>query len=307
MRMRHARGFWLVVLTLAVCFGAFGQTVNKNGASEFPFDFFRNQIVLQVKIAGRGPYNMLLDTGTNPSAVDMATAKELGLKLGSTAHRSSGGGTDPNVTYVTKLENVEVGTVIARKIDAGAIDLSKIGDRMGKPVHGILGQSFLKDRIVQIDYPHRVVRFFDKSPFAKTAGQPNTASRTTVSFIYDDDVLIAGVSINGKPMIANLDTGSSGIFQLSPAAITILGLEDDFAKAKVGSSVGYNGQFENRVGKLKNVTIGGISVDSPDVTFFGKGTGHDKVSWRINIGNIFLKDYILTIDYRGKTITLEKP
>jgi len=50
-----------------------------------------------------------------------------------------------------------------------------------------------------------------------------------------------------------------------------------------------------------------LSVDSPDVTFFGKGTGHDKVSWLINIGNVFLKDYILTVDYRGKTITVEKP
>jgi hypothetical protein len=60
-------------------------------------------------------------------------------------------------------------------------------------------------------------------------------------------------------------------------------------------------------GKLKNVTIGGISVDAPMVLFFGKDAGRDKEPWGINIGNAFLKDFVVTVDYRSKTITLEKP
>ncbi len=115
------------------------------------------------------------------------------------------------------------------------------------------------------------------------------------------------MTVNGKILVANLDTGSSGTFQLSPAAVTLLGLDDEAGKAKLSSSIGYNGRFENHQGTLKNVTIGGISVDAPDVTFFSKGTGHDRVPWGINIGNVFLKDFVVTIDYRSKTITLERP
>jgi hypothetical protein len=107
-------------------------------------------------------------------------------------------------------------------------------------------------------------------------------------------------------MVGNLDTGSSGRFDLTPAAVTFLGLEEEVNRARVTTSVGYNNVSENREGKVSNVTIGGISVDEPSVTFFGKGTGRDKKPWGVNIGNVFLKDFVVTIDYRSKLVTLEK-
>jgi hypothetical protein len=41
--------------------------------------------------------------------------------------------------------------------------------------------------------------------------------------------------------------------------------------------------------------------------FFGKGTGNDHRRWGLNIGNEFLKNYVVTIDYQAKAIVLEKP
>jgi hypothetical protein len=84
-------------------------------------------------------------------------------------------------------------------------------------------------------------------------------------------------------------------------------LADEVSRAQVSTSVGYNGLSENREGKISNVTLGGISVDEPTVLFFGKGTGRDKRAWGINIGNAFLKDFVVTIDYPRKLITLERP
>jgi hypothetical protein len=128
-----------------------------------------------------------------------------------------------------------------------------------------------------------------------------------MAFRYVDNVLIDDVSVNGKKMVGNLDTGSSGLFNLTPAAVSYLGLEEEVSRAPVSSDVGFNGVSENRKGKLRNVTIGGISIDEPDVIFFGKGTGRDKKPWGINIGNVFLKDFVVTIDYKKKLITLERP
>jgi hypothetical protein len=59
----------------------FAQAKNKDQVIEFPFEFHKNEIILQVSVNGKDPFNMMLDTGTDPSGVDLATAKELGLKL----------------------------------------------------------------------------------------------------------------------------------------------------------------------------------------------------------------------------------
>jgi len=43
-----------------------------------------------------------------------------------------------------------------------------------------------------------------------------------------------------------------------------------------------------------------------DVIFFGKETGRDRKPWGVNIGNGFLRDYIVTVDYSRKLITLQQ-
>src|SRR5262249_21090395 len=80
-------------------------------AIEVPFEFYRNQIIVHAAVNGQGPYNMLLDTGTDPSAIDLATARAIGLKLPATGHPVSGGGTQPNPGFETKLPVVTLGAL----------------------------------------------------------------------------------------------------------------------------------------------------------------------------------------------------
>ena len=295
----------LLLAIASIC--CFAQAKSKDQVIEIPFEFYKNEIILQVSVNGKGPFNMMLDTGTDPSGVAITTAKELGLKLHPLGKEISGGGTDSPLGYYTQLPLVEVGAFSAKNVDALAIDLSKVSERLGRPLHGVLGHSVLNGRIVQIDYPNRVVRFYAHSPLSKSTEQATTSKRMVMSFRYVDNVLIDDVLVNGKKMVGNLDTGSSGLFNLTPAAVSYLGLEEEVSRAPVSSDVGFNGVSENRKGKLRNVTIGGISIDDPDVVFFGKGTGRDKKPWGINIGNVFFKDFVMTIDYRKKLIALERP
>lgn len=295
----------LFLTTTSLC--CLAQANRNEQVIEIPFEFYKNEIILQVSVNGKGFFNMMLDTGTDPSGVDISTAKEIGLKLHPLGKEISGGGTDSNLGYYTQFPLLQVGGLTAKNVDALAIDLSKISERLGKPLHGVLGHSLLNGRVVQIDYPHRVLRFLARSPLSKTREQVNTSKRTVMAFHYNDNVLIDDISVNGKKMVGNLDTGSSGSFNLTPAAVAYLGLADEVSKAPVGTNVGFKGASQNRKGKLRNVTIGGISIDEPDVIFFGKGTGRDKKPWGINIGNVFFKDFVMTIDYKRKLIALERP
>jgi hypothetical protein len=70
--------------------GARDNAQRRSRPSKSPFEFVHNQIVVQVKIAGKGPFNMLVDTNTDPSAIDEKTARELGLSIGSSGAPASG-------------------------------------------------------------------------------------------------------------------------------------------------------------------------------------------------------------------------
>ena len=113
--------------------------------------------------------------------------------------------------------------------------------------------------------------------------------------------------MDGKPVTTNVDTGSNSNFQLSPAAVDKLGLSEDVARAHVSNSVGFNGDLKNREGKVRNVTVGTISVNDPTVVFFGKGMGMDREPWDLRIGNAFLKNFVVTLDYPHGRITLAGP
>ena len=293
------------LLLLAYLGHAMAQTAK--APVEVPFEFVNNQIVLQVKIGGKGPFNVLLDTDTDPSAIDTVTARELGLQVGSRGAPASGGGTETNTVFPTKLPTVEVGSLTARDVIAATVDLTKVANRIGKPIHGVLGYSFLKDRIVQIDYPNSKLRFYAESPHPRILSAPNTVNTIAFPFRREDGVvMIDSVFINGEKMKATLDTGSSGTFILTPAAVEILGLEEQARDGQTEKSVGYNGEYERKVGILKSVRLGRLAIDSAPATFWLPGTGHDKKTFQVNIGNGFFQDFVMTFDFRNKIVVFEK-
>jgi predicted aspartyl protease len=276
---------------------------------EVPFNFERNSVIVQVKVNDKGPYNMLLDTGAEQSAVDLNTARELGLKLSPLGGgKVVGTGKKENTLYLTKLPQVQLGTITDKDLLAVATDFSKISQRVGIPLNGVLGYNFLKNRVVQFDYPKRIIRLSSVSPFF-TSAQTNSASWMTLPFRFyagDKFPIIDAVSVNGKKIKAELDTGHSGMLALTAAAIKRLGLETEAEGCEPETSEGALGTSVNRKCKLKTLTVGTIKVDSPTVSFRGPNSGLDQAPFEGLLGNDFFKDFVVTFDYLRMTVTFER-
>jgi predicted aspartyl protease len=268
-----------------------------------PFELDRNVILVPVRVAGRGPYLAMIDTGTDPSAIDPALAKELGLKLGASGE-IDGAGTESAQASETMLPDVALGPVVAKNVAALAgASVSTIGKALGKPVRIILGKSFLDHRIVQIDFPGRVLRFPATAPNA-SRGSPD---RAVLRFRYEDDVMLEGVRIDGKAVRAILDTGSNGSVKLTPEAVRALGLEAQATAGKTSESTGFRGSYSIREGKLESLDLGTIHVAGPAAVFWPAGTGHDGKPWDANIGNAVLTDFVVTLDAVHGILVIEKP
>ena len=303
-RFAVAAGFALLILaTLALATNAQQQ----KPPVEVPFEFVHNQIVVQVKIAGKGPFNMLVDTNTDPSGIDEKTARELGLSIGSNGAAASGSGTEVHSTYPTVFPTVELGSITAKQVPATTIDMSKTSARLERPIAGVLGYSFLKDRIIQIDYGNLKLRFFAESPYPRIQLAPNTVNTIAMNFRREEgDVIVDSVFVNNEKMRATLDTGSSGSFSLTPEAVALLGLDDDAAEGKSEASAGSGRNYQGRNGILKSIRMGRYSAEGVQASFFLPKTGNDNRPWQVNIGNAFFQDFVMTFDFKNKIVVFER-
>ncbi len=268
-----------LLLSCAVLFvvtSAYSQAPS-NGI-DVPFTFVRNQIiVLDVTINDKGPFKMLLDTGADVPFIDVSLARELGLKIGTKSTRIVSPGDPKGKGYDTTLPLVRIGAPEATNVKA----LVEEDSPEYKPitevqVRGTLGHSFLKQWVVQIDYPNHVVRFLSQLP-------PDRPGDVKLDF--HNVLLIDDVRVNGTTTSAKIDTGFDFPFGLLPKAIKSLSLEKD----------------PNPLTELTSVSLGSLSVQHVPALYLRDFT---EFSWGLNIGNIFLRDYILTIDYPRQVLVL---
>lgn len=297
----------LIVLWSCV---ALSQSSSNQPIAEVPFAFDRTSVIIQVRLNGKGPFNMVLDTGSDVATIDLATAKDLGLNLKLTGQQATGAGSEKSQIFLTQIPQVEIGGLASRNIVAVAVDLSKSSQVLGKSLHGVLGYNVLKNRVVQFDYPKRVIRFYSSSPYPKVAPTSNDERRVVLPFrLRDDSPIIDDVFVNGKKITAVIDTGGGGTyFALMPEAISSLGLAQEMSQAEPDSrGVGVNGLISSRKGKIKTLRVGAIKIDSPTVIFYPKGAGKDNRKFGGAIGNAFLQDFVVTFDYLNKTVVLERP
>jgi predicted aspartyl protease len=292
------------VASILLVFTGLVSTERREAAIEVPFELDRHVILVSVKISGQGPYLMMLDTGTYPSAIDLATARSLGLPLG-TGGAIDGGGTEDTKAYETHLPSVKLGGLTATHVEALAGSMiGAIARKLGRPVIGVLGHSFLEGRTVQIDYPALTLRFLS-TPVSHLESQPGR--RAVIPFHEDEDVIIDDAWVNGQRVRADLDTGSNGTVKLTPEAIRKLGLDATAPGVKAGKAIGYRGTYSTQEGRIQSFRIGSITETDLPATFWTPGTGHDGKPWDVNVGNQFFESYVVTFDYKSKTVVIEKP
>jgi predicted aspartyl protease len=274
------------------------------GAPEAEIELFHDIILVKVRINGHGPFLMMLDTGADPSALDAAHADEWGLVRTGAEGTVDGGGTAEVKAYEVRAPRVDVGPLSVSNLEATAMDLSPISSKIGRPVVGILGHSFLNGHVVQIDYPKGRLRFLP-APYQPPPVRPGRLA--VMHFKYEDDVIVDDVRVNGQPVRANVDTGSNGFVKITPEAVERLGLVEAAKRGTASTSTGFRGSYSTSEGTIDNLDLGGIVIKSPAAVFWAKGTGHDGKPWQINVGSGVLKEFVLTLDYPAGILVLEKP
>jgi predicted aspartyl protease len=253
-----------------------------------PFDLVANQVVVGIRIDGRGPFACLLDTAVAPSVVDLTTARELGLRISDDRPRGAAGqGGGIATFYPSELPDVRLGELEVGDVEAVAFDLSRLGSKLNQPLHAILGQSFFEGRVVQIDYPNRRVRVdppgFERGLRADIEGATDLTP-----------VVTAQVNAASVPLV--LDTGSSLTLGIYLESVELLGLGEALADAKPRLSTGARGRIDAHEGVIDSLMLGDVLLSPVAIVFLPRPHG-DPTRALGNLGNGFLQHTVLTLDY----------
>jgi predicted aspartyl protease len=149
---------FFVLLTLAICAPAVAaaQAQAEPGpqivTAKIRLDDL-SMIIVPVNINGSGPYDFLLDTGSSKTIVDRKLAEELGLPL-------LGEKNIVGVLAFARMSVVRVSSlsVAGAVVPGGEIFSSDHPATVNGKVRGVLGEDFLQNFDVLIDYRHQSLR-----------------------------------------------------------------------------------------------------------------------------------------------------
>lgn len=269
-------------------------------STSLPFRMLNNHIYLQVRLNGRGPFTVLLDTG-GVNLVTPTLAKELGLKSEG-ALQGRGVGEASSDVGLTTIEKLSLGDVTLSDQVFAVFALEDFFQRVeGVDAVGLVGYEIFKRFVVRIDYENNVATL--TLPSAHT----HPSAGTVVPFEMDGHLPSVDGSIDGFAGKFDIDTGSRSSVDLMGPFVQKFDLEQHFNTnfdAVTGWGVG--GAARSKVARGKVLRLGTVETATPIVELSQqkKGSFTDRYLAG-NVGAGVLKRFNLTFDYQNQTIVFE--
>jgi hypothetical protein len=171
-------------------------------------------MIVPVSINHAGPYNFLLDTGTQITMVDPSLASELHLATEGQA-RVASVGTQASASFA-RLDRLEAGTHAVANQKVLVYDLANL-DATGLHIQGVLGEDFLEKFDMLIDNAHRLLCLDDSTAMRADVKGPHIpllAPAQTPDGAPLSTSLIVSVRLSDgmRPVRLKLDSGANVCF-----------------------------------------------------------------------------------------------
>jgi hypothetical protein len=170
-------------------------------------------LVVPVKVNQSGPFEFMVDTGSQINVIDPSLAAQLGLKSQGTV------GLVRTATFtqgsVTVLDSLEAGSHVVTKPLAVVQDLGPI-QAADSGIRGVLGENFLSHFDLLIDYGHRLICLDEASIMEKELrGEriPLVRPKDLVDEVPFSERLLISVNLSdtgSRSILLQLDSGSDG-------------------------------------------------------------------------------------------------
>ena len=272
-----------------------------------PFELNGRHILLKGKVNGQ-PLSFVLDTGDQVAIVDLDVAKRLNLELtgearvGGAGASTSTGSMVKNATFT--LDGLDGFSQPVRM----AFPLGRVlSPRAGRPFEGIIGEEFIKQFVVEIDYLAKVLKLHNKESFAYNG----PGESVPIKFNHGHPILDAEVTPVGSatPLKGKfvLDIGAGLALALhSPFVVENRLLGPDAKTIRSLGGAGAGGETTGQLGRVTELKIGNYTIKSPITLFSQDKAGafaNDQLAG--NIGARVANKFRLFLDYGRNRVIFE--
>jgi predicted aspartyl protease len=338
-----SRNKFISLFILVVCCGSFSQTVAqksrktslvsdvrfdfKDSTLGIPFELHNNHIYLQVEANNSKPLWFILDTGAS-SVISRKRAESLDLKF---RGKERGFGVSENAVQASIVEGVSLkisGATLSRQKIA-AVDLEDLQKSLGRTVDGILGYSFFRRFVVEIDYAAKTINLYSPQNYRyKGKGERIPLIVDTDSGLIFAHAIVKTSAmtnlavLNAVPVFSSTSVAPSnrapikGLFEIDSGGGHTLILNSPFVarnnlltaaqKTNTVSLGGISGSSRAVAGTIEILQLGRNKVENVN-TFFSVATDGMLANEEFdgNIGNDFLRRFKVIFDYSRHSMILE--
>ena len=277
---------------------------------KIPFELINNLVIIPVEVNGK-KLSFLLDTGVDATIVFGVTEADSLLINNIKPVKVVGFGTGEGVdALISKNNRIKVGRArdFNHTIYVIFDESFNFSQRMGVPVHGIIGYDFFRNFIVKTNYISKRILISDPSEYKRR--KCKKCEEFDLTFYNNKpyiDIEMSVASEERERIKLLVDSGSSDALWLFREANSISADSSKFFNDFLG--LGFSGGIFGKRSKLDEIWLGdfnlkGVKVAFPDknaidgIKFFRERDG--------SLGGDILKRFTVIFDYPGKKMILKK-
>jgi predicted aspartyl protease len=211
------------------------------------------RLSVEVRVNGRGPYQFVVDSGADTTAVGLRIARDLELPLGTPVLLNNM--TDRNIVDRVKVDELSVGPSTIHNLELPALREEDIGGA------GMIGIDALRRQRLMLDFEKRLIKVEDAAtPVKILPGDIVITARLQRGQLILTEVRVGGVSLD-----AVVDTGSEITIGNTALRDKLIGRHARLQKVTV---IGVTGKsLDLQIGHIPELRLGPVTLTDVPMAF----------------------------------------
>ena len=283
---------------------------NDKNHFQLPFQLIHDLVIVPVEINGV-ELSFLLDTGVDSTILfNLTEVDSLNVKNATSILLKGLGAGEPIQAIKSSGNEVRIGKATSQSLVLYVVYDYEINlsNRVGVPIHGIIGYDFFKDFILEFNYPRKKINIYD--PEFYEYKKCRKCEDLPLTFFLNKPYVTARVKIDDnteRPLNFLIDSGlGDAVWMLTDENQGIKVPEryfEDFLGFGMGGSV-YGSRSRIKSLKLGRFEFEEVTASFPDSLYI-----KEMQTYKLRNGSIgaqILKRFELTIDYPNKKLRLSR-